>query len=449
MKIFNTLSGEKETFTPIDPEDIKMYVCGPTVYDFAHIGNARPAVVFDILFRTLSKQYKQVSYARNITDIDDKINNAAKEQGVDISVITKKTEQYYKEDMASLNVLEPTFQPRATETIPEMISIIKTLVEKQHAYEAEGHVLFDVKSFADYGALSKRSLDDMIAGARVEVAPYKKNPHDFVLWKPSDADQPGWESPWGFGRPGWHIECSAMIEKHLGTPIDIHGGGHDLTFPHHENEIAQGTCAHEGLYAKYWMHNGMIQVDGKKMSKSLGNFFTVRDLLGHYSGEVMRLTIFATHYRQPLNWTEDALEQSKNVLAKFNNALKKLDHIDAAPNAIIRDSFINALNDDLNTPAALTDMHACVSDINKAESDAEKAMLKAELLEMGSFLGILEQTEENNIALDANEIEALIQQRNDAKANKDYETADRIRDELKDKGVSLEDGPGGTTWRAL
>ena len=362
LLLHNTLSGEKEIFKPADPGHIRLYACGPTVYSYAHIGNARMAVVFDLLARLLRTLYPKVTYVSNITDVDDKIIKASRETGEAIEVITRKYEKIYNEDMGALGVRAPDVQPRATEHIVEMTNLIGALIQRGHAYEAEGHVMFNVPSFPAYGGLSRRSRDDQVAGARVEVAPYKKDPADFVLWKPSSDDQPGWDSPWGRGRPGWHIECSAMAEKHLGLPFDIHGGGADLKFPHHENEIAQSCCAHGhetdlAAFARYWVHNGFVTVEGEKMAKSVGNIRLVHDLLNAYPGEVLRLTLLSAHYRQPLNWTEEAIEQQKSFLDPFYRTLLKLKDVPAAKEGL-PESVMKALCDDLNTPEALAALKA-------------------------------------------------------------------------------------------
>ncbi len=449
----NTLTREKQAFEPIDPQNVRMYVCGPTVYDYAHIGNARPVVVFDVLARLLRHTYGKdhVTYVRNITDIEDKIMEAAKKNGETIEQVTKRTTQWYHDDMGALGALPPDREPRATEYVDQMIKMIGVLEAKGHAYAAEGHVLFNVPSMEEYGRLSKRSLDDLIAGARVEVAPYKKHPADFVLWKPSAADQPGWDSPWGRGRPGWHIECSAMSGEILGEVFDIHGGGLDLIFPHHENEIAQSRCAHgSAVMARYWLHNGFVQVNGTKMSKSLGNYFTVHELLeeGH-RGEAIRLALLSAHYRQPIDITRDGLKEAKVTLDRLYTALQRAD-VDAAPqpNAHI----LAALADDLNTPLALSEMHELVSKLNKAEKPEEKRALKSALLGAGALLGLLQQDpaawfQASGGGLQAAEIENLIEARKAARKAKDFAAADRIRKELSDAGVVLEDGPAGTTWK--
>jgi cysteinyl-tRNA synthetase len=456
LVIHNTLSRRKEPFEPYKRKNVRMYVCGPTVYDLAHIGNARPVVAFDVLYRLLRLIYGEnsVTYVRNITDVDDKIIAAAGANDEAIEDLTRRTEDAFHADVAALGTLEPDVEPRATEHIPEMLDLVATLIERGHAYEAEGHVLFDITSMAEYGRLSGHSRDELIAGARVEIAPYKKDPADFVLWKPSAPDQPGWDSPWGRGRPGWHLECSAMSEKHLGVPFDIHGGGQDLIFPHHENEIAQSRCAHGGeTFAKYWMHNGYLVVEGEKMSKSLGNFFTVRELLADYPGEAIRLTLLQTHYRQPLDFTTKGLDQAKSTLDRLYTALRHAADAEAAevpPPAEI----VTALEDDLNTPQALAHLHELATALNKADNPAEKARLKGLIAAAGGLLGVLGadpeawfQGADDGGGAGAAEIEKLITQRNAARAEKDFAEADRIRDELAAAGVVLEDGPDGTSWR--
>lgn len=362
LYLHNTFSRQKELFTPQDPQVVKYYVCGPTVYNHPHIGNARPAVVFDVLYRVLQRLYAEVKFVRNFTDVDDKINAAALEQNIPIGEITERFIAIYQAESDGLGVLRPTVEPRVTQHIPEIIAQIQALIDAGNAYEAEGHVLFNVPSYKEYGALSRRSMDDMIAGARIDVAPYKRDAADFVLWKPSNETQPGWDSPWGFGRPGWHIECSAMAEAHLGKTIDIHGGGNDLVFPHHENEIAQATCAHGGKqYARYWVHNGMVQVEGRKMAKSVGNVLLIKDLLAAHHGEVLRLGLLAAHYRQPLDWTADGLEQAHKALDRFYSVLRDVAAVE--PAALAEDDadlgrFVGALCDDLNTPQAIAELHA-------------------------------------------------------------------------------------------
>ena len=456
IQLYNTLTRRKELFEPIDAADVRMYVCGPTVYDYAHIGNARPVVVFDALYRLLRQHYgaDHVTYVRNITDVDDKINAAAAERGEAIADLTRRTTAIYHADMAALNALAPDHEPRATAFIGEMVAMIQTLIERGHAYVAEGHVLFDVPSMPDYGKLARRSQDDMIAGARVEVAPYKKHAADFVLWKPSDASQPGWPSPWGRGRPGWHIECSAMAEAMLGVTFDIHGGGIDLIFPHHENEIAQSRSAHDGApLARVWMHNGFVQVNGEKMSKSLGNFFTVHELLEEgYRGEAIRLALLAAHYRQPVDFTRAGLAEASGQLDRFYLALERVIDIEAEPGEPPAD-LLAALEDDLNTPLALAHLHEAATRLNKAERAGEQVAAKASLLAGADLLGLLKQRPAEWLqggkkgGPEAGEIETLIAQRIAARKAKDFATADRIRDELAAAGVVLEDGPKGTSWR--
>ena len=454
MYLFNTLKRRKEEFVPLDENNVRMYVCGPTVYDRAHLGNAKTPVVFDVLFRVLRHKYgaEHVTYVSNITDVDDKILNKHKETGKSIREITEQTYQWYVDDMAKLNVLPPNYRPRATEYIGEMIKLVELLLANGHAYEAEGHVLFDVDSMPNYGFLSGRTQKEMLAGARIEVADYKKNPADFVLWKPSEADQPGWDSPWGYGRPGWHLECSAMSSKLLGNSFDIHGGGSDLIFPHHENECAQSLCAHPGeSFARYWVHGGMLMVDGVKMSKSLGNFYTIDEVLDKAPAEALRLLFLTTHYHQPFNFTFEGLEQAKQNLDKFYNALLRVKDVSPAEDAVADERVVQALEDDLNTPLALSFIHELVNRLNKAESEEEQATAKAVLLRSADLLGLLWQEPEEwfkgGAADEAAEIEALIAQRAAAKKNKDFVLADKIRNELKEKGILLEDGPQGTTWK--
>ena len=452
----NTLKQKKVPFEPIDSSNVRMYVCGPTVYDRAHLGNAKTSVVFDVLYRVLCAVYgkNHVTYVSNITDVDDKILNKHKETGKPIREITEQTLNWYLEDMAKLNVLAPNYRPRATEYIEEMIELVKRLLENKHAYLSQGHVLFDVESMPGYGFLSGRSMKEMLAGARIEVADYKKNPADFVLWKPSDPDQPGWNSPWGYGRPGWHLECSAMSSKLLGTDFDIHGGGSDLIFPHHENECAQSLSAFEGShFAHYWVHAGMLMVDGVKMSKSLGNFHTVQEIVSKYPPEALRLLFLTTHYHQPFNFTFAGLEQSKAILDKFYNALLKTadcPKVQAEPNQKVLD----ALADDLNTPLALSILHELLTALNKAETTEEKARLRAEFLASAALMGLLYQEPESwfkgaNATNEDAEIEAQIAARQEAKKAKNFALADQIRDELKQKGIILEDSPSGTTWKRM
>jgi cysteinyl-tRNA synthetase len=454
ISLYNSMTRSKQPFQPIDSERVTMYVCGPTVYNRVHIGNSRPAVVFDTLYRLLMSLYPNVQYARNITDIDDKIMHTAAELGEDISVLSTRYAEAYFEDMQALNNLPPTIVPYATQHIPEMIDMISRLVAKGHAYESEGHVLFAVQSMADYGKLSGRSLDDMLAGARVEVASYKKYAGDFVLWKPSANNEPGWESPWGRGRPGWHLECSAMIEKHLGDSIDIHGGGQDLIFPHHENEIAQSCCAHDGKpFANVWMHNGFINIEGEKMSKSLGNFRMVNDLLEQYPGEVLRYVILSAHYRSEQHFGKDLLDSAWRSLDALYGFLRTQVGIEAAAVAIADTPAYAALLDDLNTPVAISELHKLARAMNAAEAD-QLAEAKGRLLAVAGLMGLLQQDPEQWFThsrggsdISAEEIEVLIAKRNQAKADKDYAGADGLREELKAKGVVLEDSREGTKWR--
>ncbi|MBI1272535.1 MAG: cysteine--tRNA ligase [Alphaproteobacteria bacterium] len=456
LSVYNTLSRTQEPFEPIDPGHVKMYVCGPTVYDLAHLGNARPVVVFDTLYRLLKRHYPRVTYVRNITDVDDKIIAKHKESGEPIESITARTTKAYHDDMAALNALSPDIEPRATAHIAEMIAMIKALMDKGHAYAAEGHVMFNVPSMKNYGELSRRSRDELIAGARVDVAPYKKDPADFVLWKPSAADVPGWESPWGRGRPGWHIECSAMAGAHLGESFDIHGGGLDLIFPHHENEIAQSCCASGNkVFAKYWVHNGFLTINSDKMSKSLGNFFTVRDLLARYPGEVIRFALLSAHYRQPLDFSEEGLQNAKATLDKWYGALRNETVIQADKTGAPAEAVEAALLDDLNTPLAIAHMHELVGALNREAIPAEQAQIKGRLLASGATLGLLQQDPEawfrwtpaGRGSLSDDEIEKLIEKRNAARAAKDFGTSDTIRVLMANDGIILEDNAGKTTWR--
>ncbi|MSO89922.1 MAG: cysteine--tRNA ligase [Rhodospirillaceae bacterium] len=460
LALYNTLSRRKEAFVPLDPGHIRMYVCGPTVYSYPHVGNARSAVVFDVLYRLLRRLYPRVTYARNITDVDDKIIAAAQAAHEPIESIATRTAAAYREDMAALGTLPPTQEPRATQYIPQMIAMIERLIARGHAYAAQGHVLFDVPSMPDYGKLARRDRDDMIAGARVEVAPYKKDPADFVLWKPSADNQPGWDSPWGRGRPGWHIECSAMGEALLGETFDIHGGGQDLMFPHHENEIAQSACAHGGApLARYWMHNGFLSMNDEKMSKSLGNIVTVRELLADWPGEVIRLALLSAHYRAPLNWTTETLQQAKASLDRFYNALKLARDAGVALSAgEPPTTFLEALADDLNTAQALAVLHEAADSLNQANMAADaprRRQAAARLLAGGDVFGILRQDldawfrwqKPGSAAADDGEIQTLIDLRLAARKARNFTEADRIRDELAARGIVLEDGAKGTTWR--
>jgi cysteinyl-tRNA synthetase len=454
ISLYNTLARRKQTFEPVEPGRVTMYVCGPTVYSYPHIGNARPAVVFDVLARVLRRHFA-VTYARNITDIDDKINASAATEDVPIEVISARFTQAYHQDMASLGVLPPDVEPRATDHIDGIREMIQSLIDSGHAYAADGHVLFRVSAFADYGRLSRRDQRELLAGARVEVAPYKEAPADFTLWKPSSADLPGWESPWGRGRPGWHIECSVMAALHLGHTIDIHGGGNDLIFPHHENEIAQSSCAHGGaLFARYWMHNGFVNVDHTKMSKSLGNVILVRDLLDQAPGEAVRLALLSAHYRQPLDWSGDVLAEARRKLDRLYRALRDTSGWEAGwQDTAPEPAFIQALEDDLNTPRALAALFDLVRDLNRSENEAERAAIAARLRASGEIMGLLGQDPEawyRGAAGDADEaaeIEILLQERQAAKQQRDFATADRIRDGLAQRGIVIEDGPDGASWR--
>ena len=454
LRLHNTLTGAKEVFTPRDPERVTMYVCGPTVYNYVHIGNARPVVVFDCLYRLLCALYPQVVYARNVTDIDDKIIETASQRGTDITEVSTEFTQKYREDMAALSALSPTIEPMATEHIDEMIALTEQLIAEGHAYEAKGHALFAVESMPGYGALSGRKLDDMMAGARVEVADYKRHPGDFVLWKPSANEEPGWESPWGRGRPGWHLECSAMIRAHLGEAIDIHGGGRDLIFPHHENERAQSCCAYGGDFVRYWIHNAFIDMDGEKMSKSLGNVRTVRELLELFPGEVLRFALLSAHYRSALNFSEKLLSSARGALDTFYGALRRQTDTEAAVLNVEETRVFSALLDDMNTPEAIAALHAAASTLNKSDDPQEIARAKAELTVGGRLLGLLDTDPEawftdslRSEGPTAEEIDLLVEARIAAKANRDFQRADQIRADLEAQGVMLEDGPNGTQWR--
>ncbi|MEM6942804.1 MAG: cysteine--tRNA ligase [Pseudomonadota bacterium] len=442
LRLFNSMGRQVETVAPREPGHLRMYVCGPTVYSFAHIGNARPAVVFDVLARVLRDRFRRVSYARNITDVDDKIISAASAQGVSCDDVAARFTAAYHADLTALGVAPPDIEPRATDHIAQMIAMIEELIAGGRAYEAEGHVLYHIPSFPAYGQLSGANPDEMLAGARVEVAPWKRDPRDFVLWKPSDADQPGWDSPWGFGRPGWHIECSAMIRAHLGDGIDIHGGGIDLRFPHHENEIAQGTDAH------HWVHNGHVTVAGSKMSKSLGNVLLVRDLLAEAPGEAIRYALLTAHYRQPLDWTDETPRAAKAALDRLYGALRDQPPAEARAEDIA--PVAAALDDDLNTPAALSALHALASQCNATADPARRAELAAALRQAGASLGLLQQDAlawAQAGAGDTARIEALVARRNRARAAKDWAEADALRDELAALGVEVEDDGGETRWR--
>lgn len=450
LRLYNTLTKKIEVFTPLHPGRVGLYVCGPTVYDRAHLGNARPYVIMDVFCRLMGLSH-HVTYVRNITDIDDKIINAAKSANRSIEEITTETTHFFHEDMASLGTIQPTLEPRATTHVPEMIEMIETLLSKGHAYEAEGHVLFDISSFPAYGKLSNKKMDEMIAGARVEVAPYKRNPADFVLWKPSTPDQPGWESPWGRGRPGWHIECSAMSLKHLGETFDLHAGGQDLIFPHHENEIAQtqGACGPH-TFARHWLHNGILMVNGEKMSKSLGNFLTVQELLKKADGEAIRFVLLSTHYRQPLDFTEEALKQAKAALDGLYTALEGCP---PSEEGLLCADLITALEDDLNTPKAIARLHEIAHEINKESDPSKKRSLQTMLRQSGGLLGILQKDTKawfqsiSSDGLTVERIETLIHERTEARRSRNFARADEIRKELEAHGVTLLDNPQGTTWR--
>jgi len=455
LLLYNTLKREKQVFVPQDPNRVTLYVCGPTVYSFAHIGNARPPVIFDLLYKLLSSRYPNVIYARNITDVDDKINAAAAEENVSIDVISKRYTDIFHSDMAALGIGVPSIEPRATDHIPQMINMIARLIESGHAYEAEGHVLFSVESFEDYGALSGRDVDEMIAGSRVEVVDFKRHPGDFVLWKPSVVPQPGWDSPWGWGRPGWHLECSVMSEHHLGETIDIHGGGQDLVFPHHENEIAQSVCAHGGkTFARYWMHNGFVTVSKSKMSKSLGNTLVIHELLKHTKGEVLRYLLLSAHYRQPLDWSEETLTRVQRTVDRVYGVIRdaniKFGPFQAAPSP--SNEFISALLDDLNTPQALAELNNEARRLANADN-AEAAKLSAgRLLAAGALIELFQQDPQTWLTgdtegLDDELIDQLIVERNASRKDRNFARADEIRDQLQDMGIILEDIADGTRWR--
>ena len=448
--LYNTMAKEKQILLPIQRDNVRLYACGPTVYDRIHVGNARPLVVFDVLVRLLRAAFPKVTYVRNITDVDDKINARAAERGISISELCEQTIFGFHKDCKALNVLPPDIEPRATEHITQMVAMIAGLIEKGFAYEAEGHVLFAVEKMPDYGQLSGRSLDEMVAGARVEIAPYKAHPADFVLWKPSKAEIPGWDSPWGRGRPGWHIECSAMSAGYLGEEFDIHAGGLDLVFPHHENEIAQSRCAHgTAQMAAFWVHNGYVTVEGEKMSKSLGNFTTVEDALQRHRGEVIRFSLLSAHYRAPFDFSDAALQQARSVLDKFYRAVSVADRADIITDLTLLDTeFITALADDMNTPLAISCLHRLAVEANKGQLASAR-----QLLSCASMLGLL--TDENWFAGEADnskatfEIERAIEARNQARASRDFDEADRIRDQLAEQGIKLLDGPNGTRWERL
>ena len=449
IRLYNSKSKKKEIFHPVNDENVTMYVCGPTVYGAHHIGNARPAVIFDVLAKLLRNKYKSVTYARNITDIDDKIINAALEQNVEISEITKRSTNQYHSDMKILNVEEPNKEPYATQFISEMILFIEDLIEKDNAYVSEGHVLFDIDSYKLYGDLSSRDPKDMIAGSRVEVQDYKKNPLDFVLWKPSNENEIGWDSPWGRGRPGWHLECSTMILEIFGETIDIHGGGEDLRFPHHENECAQSFCRNDGKQlANFWLHNGMVQMADSKMSKSLGNILLIKDLINEMPGEVIRLSLMSSHYRQPLKWSDDLVDQSKKILNTFYSFLEKYEGIDVIE-INVNEEILSSLSDDINTPKAISVLHSMFKDLKK---DPDNNELRSSFIKSANFMGLLFSKpsnwllkEDNNI--DTKVIDELIEERNQARQSRDFLVADNIRDKLLDMGIVLEDKNDITTWK--
>ena len=450
IKLYNTLAGKKQNFIPINPNRVTMYICGPTVYSYPHIGNARGPVIFDILAGLLRREYKLI-YVRNITDLDDKIYEAAKSEQSDVSEITERYTKIYHQDISALGVKDPDIEPRATDHIKEMIEMIEDLLAKGYAYENEGHVLFSVDSYSDYGSLSNRQHEDQIAGARVAIAAYKKNPRDFVLWKPSTPDLPGWESPWGVGRPGWHLECSTMAKKYLGETLDIHGGGSDLIFPHHENECAQSICSHKGEpFANFWVHHGMIDFNDTKMSKSEGNLLLIKDLLEDIPGEVVRMALISAHYRKPINWSNDLIKDSKKKLDRLYGAIRK---IDIFHNTEPSNEVLLALADDLNTPKALSALFNIVKLINNSEDPVERDKYASTLMASASLLGLMTMSADEWFkttpkgVLTREEIEHLITQRERARKSKNFSESDRIRNDLLQKGVVIEDGPDGTEWR--
>ena len=450
LHLYDTFSKSKREFRPIDPNNIRMYVCGPTVYDYAHVGNARPVIVFDTLFRIMRHSYgdDHVTYVRNITDVDDKIIEAANSNKEDISSLTSRTIKYFHDDASYIGALDPTVEPKATDHINEMVEMIETLIVKGFAYEVNGNVLFSSSKYDQYGKLSGKNIDELIAGARVDIEDFKKEVSDFILWKPSKDNEPGWESPWGKGRPGWHIECSAMSKKYLGDTFDIHGGGQDLIFPHHENEIAQSECCHEQKFANYWIHNGFLTVEGNKMAKSDGNFITVNELKDRYHGEVIRLAMLMTHYRQPLNWTENSLIESKKVLNKWFSFFLGIE-ISKFDKEIVDENILLALKDDINTPKAISELHQLFKNCSKEDTlSIQKFINSAQLL--GLMLCSPKEWMEWNIHennLDENRINELIKQRNLLRDQGDYDEADKIRDQLDDLGIILEDKDGKTSWK--
>ena len=454
LYLHNSITRRKEVFQPREPTRVTMYACGPTVYNPPHIGNARAAVVYDVLFRVLRRHYDNVVYARNITDVDDKINAAALLESVPIETITTRYIDIYHRDMIALGVLAPTVEPRATQHIAAIIAMIERLIDSGFGYVADGHVLFKVAAYARYGELARRDRADMLAGARVEVAPYKDDPADFVLWKPSDDDAPGWVGPWGRGRPGWHIECSAMAEQHLGETIDIHGGGNDLKFPHHENEIAQSVCSHAGApFARFWVHNGFVEIDSEKMSKSLGNVLLVENLLEQFPGEALRMALIRARYRERLNWNDELVEQAKAQLDRMYGALQRLEDVTLSVSPVASPAFTAAMDDDLNTSLAITTLLDAVSRANTADELSEKIRAKSELLAGGAELGVLQQSPADWFAsnpgaeVDVEKVNALVSQRELARAGENWQRADEIRDELRAMGIQIQDGPKGTEWR--
>ena len=450
LHLYDTFSKSKREFRPIDPNNVRMYVCGPTVYDYAHVGNARPVIVFDTLFRIMRHSYgvDNVTYVRNITDVDDKIIEAANSNKEDISSLTSRTIQYFHDDASYIGALVPTIEPKATDHINEMVEMIETLIVKGFAYEVDGNVLFSSSKYDQYGKLSGKNIDELIAGARVDIEDFKKESSDFILWKPSKDNEPGWESPWGKGRPGWHIECSAMSKKYLGDTFDIHGGGQDLIFPHHENEIAQSECCHEKRFANYWLHNGFLTVEGNKMAKSEGNFITVNELKDRYHGEVIRLAMLMTHYRQPLNWTENSLLESKKILNKWFSFFLDIE-ISKDDEEMVDENILSALKDDINTPKAISELHQLFKNCSKEDVLSIKKFLNSAHL-LGLMLCSPKEWMEWNVRennLDEIKINELIEKRNLLRDQGNYSDADKIRDQLDELGIILEDKDGKTTWK--
>jgi len=449
LHLYDTFSKSKRLFEPIDPSNVRMYVCGPTVYDYPHVGNARPVIIFDILFRILQHIYgkNKVTYVRNITDVDDKIIATAKENNEEVNNLTERTISYFNDDSNYVGTLSPTVEPKATDHISEMIDMIEVLIKKELAYESEGNVLFSTRKFNNYGKLSGKNLEDLIAGARVETESFKKDPSDFVLWKPSKEGEPQWDSPWGKGRPGWHIECSAMSNKYLGNNFDIHGGGQDLIFPHHENEIAQSECTHGEIFSNYWVHNGFVTVEGDKMAKSEGNFITINQLRDSYQGEVIRLTMMLTHYRQPLNWTEENLNESKKILDKWYNFISDF-KTKSSNSENVSNEVLNSLYDDINTPQAITVLHKIFKDCKNNDQNSIDLFLNS-----AQFIGLMNSNSSDWLnwgkesSIDEEQLEIMIKKRDDARAEGKYEDADKIRDEIENMGIILEDKDGKTSWR--